>query len=98
MDQAAFSARFRGSPIKRTKRRGLLRNAAVALGNSGDRRAVPALVEGLSDPEALVRGHAAWALGRLGGDEARAALEEALGLEEDAEARGEIEMALEAIE
>jgi epoxyqueuosine reductase len=97
MDRAAFSARFRGSPIKRTKRRGLLRNAAVALGNSGDRQAVPALIEALNDPEALVRGHAAWALGRLGGEEARAALAGALSREEDAEARGEIEGALEAI-
>jgi epoxyqueuosine reductase len=97
MDQAGFSARFKGSPIKRTKRRGLLRNAAVALGNSGDRRAVPALVEALADGEPLVRGHAAWALGRLGGEAARAALEAALGREADAEARGEIERALEAM-
>lgn len=96
MDQAAFSARFKGSPIKRTKRRGLLRNAAVALGNSGDLRAVPALIGAMNDPEPLVRGHAAWALGRLGGDEARAAMEAALGREEDAEVREEIERALEA--
>ncbi len=97
MDQATFGVRFKGSPIKRTKRRGLLRNAAVAMGNSGDRRAVPALVEALSDGEPLVRGHAAWALGRLGGEEARGALEAALSREGDAEARGEIERALEAM-
>src|SRR5262249_2719277 len=65
LDDAGFRAGFRGSPIKRAKRRGLLRNVAVALGNRGDARAIPALVSALSDPEPLVRGHAAWALGRL---------------------------------
>ncbi len=73
-----FRRRFRGSPVKRAKRRGLLRNVAIALGNSGDRRAVPVLVRALSDHEPLVRGHAAWALGRLGGEAAREALERAL--------------------
>lgn len=58
---------------------------------------MPALVEALSDGEPLVRGHAAWALGRLGGEEARGALEAALSREGDAEARGEIERALEAM-
>jgi epoxyqueuosine reductase len=56
----------RGSPIKRSKRRGFLRNVAVALGNAGSRDSVPVLVETLSDEESLVRGHAAWALGRIG--------------------------------
>jgi Uncharacterized Fe-S protein len=56
----------RGSPIKRSKRRGFLRNVAVALGNGGSRDSVPVLVEALSDEESLVRGHAAWALGRIG--------------------------------
>ena len=70
-----FSRRFRNSAIKRTKRRGLIRNVAVALGNSGDRRAVSPLADALEDPDALIRGHAAWALGRLGGEQATAALD-----------------------
>lgn len=65
MTQEAFSARFKGSPIKRTKRRGLLRNVAVALGNWGAPEAVPALAVALIDEEPLIRGHAAWALGRI---------------------------------
>jgi epoxyqueuosine reductase len=65
MTQEEFSARFKGSPIKRAKRRGLLRNVAVALGNWGSPQAVPALAIALNDEEPLVRGHAAWALGRI---------------------------------
>lgn len=94
LDDDAFRARFKGSPIKRTKRRGLLRNVCVALGNSGDARAVPALIRALHDHEPLIRGHAAWALGRLGGEEAMAALTAAFAAEEDAWARGELENAL----
>ncbi len=89
-----FRARFKGSPVKRAKRRGLLRNVAVALGNSGDRSSVPALARALSDHEPLVRGHAAWALGRLGGEEARSALEEALSDEPDEWVREEIAQGL----
>ena len=74
LDDEGFRERFRGSAIKRTKRRGLLRNVAVALGNWGDSRAVPALVRALDDHEPLIRGHAAWALGRIGGGAAGAAL------------------------
>jgi epoxyqueuosine reductase len=65
MSQEEFSHRFKDSPIKRTKRRGLLRNVAVALGNWGAAEAVPALVIALNDEEPLVRGHAAWALGAV---------------------------------
>ncbi|MSP11415.1 MAG: tRNA epoxyqueuosine(34) reductase QueG [Chloroflexi bacterium] len=61
-----FRARFKNSPVARAKRRGLLRNVAVALGNWGDGAAVPALNAALQDPEPLVRGHVAWALGRMG--------------------------------
>lgn len=60
-----FSTRFSGSPIKRAKRGGFLRNVAVALGNWGSREAVHVLVLALDDPEPLVRGHAAWALGEI---------------------------------
>lgn len=92
-DQETFSRRMKGSPIKRTKRRGLLRNVCVALGNAGDRSVVPALARTLaSEPEPLVRGHAAWALGVLGGQAAREALEGSN--DEDAFVRDEVELAL----
>ncbi len=74
LDDDGFRELFRESPIKRAKRAGLLRNVCVALGNWGDAKAVPVLVRALDDAEALVRGHAAWALGRVGTDEARGAL------------------------
>ncbi|MFH1570936.1 MAG: HEAT repeat domain-containing protein, partial [Gemmatimonadota bacterium] len=90
LDREAFAARFRRHAGKRPKRRGLLRNAAVALGNSGDPAAVPALVQALQDEEPLVRGHAAWALGQLGGEAARRALERAAAAEGDGEVREEI--------
>jgi epoxyqueuosine reductase len=89
-----FNEKFRSSPIRRAGRRGLRRNVAVALGNSGDPAAIPTLCEALHDPDPLIRGHAAWALGRLGGKEARLALEEALEVEEDEWVREEIEEAL----
>ena len=54
------------SPVKRAKRRGLLRNVAVALGNSGDRSKRPVLERLAQDEDPLVREHAEWALRRLG--------------------------------
>jgi len=89
-----FQERFRGSPIRRAKRRGLLRNVCVALGNSGDPAAVPALTDALRDPEPLVRGHAAWALGQLGGEGTRQALAQALAVEREPWVRTEIRAAL----
>jgi epoxyqueuosine reductase len=94
MSQEEFSRRFKGSAVKRTKRRGLLRNVAVALGNWGSPEAVPALVAALWDQEALIRGHAAWALGRIGTAEARAALRERDAVEADAWVREELELAI----
>jgi len=72
----------------------LQRNAAVALGNSRDARATPHLIAALRDRKALVRGHAAWALGELGGEPARRALNELLESEADAWVRDEAEQAL----
>ena len=60
-----FRRRFRRSPVTRAKRRGLLRNVAVALGNSGDRSRRPVLERLAADADPLVREHAAWALRRL---------------------------------
>jgi epoxyqueuosine reductase len=94
IDQEEFSRRFRGSPILRAKRRGFLRNVAVALGNSAGPEAVPALADALNDHEPLVRGHAAWALGRIGSSAAIAALQQKLLSEDDAEVKSEIEEAL----
>jgi epoxyqueuosine reductase len=65
MDDAAFRARFRGSAMTRARRAGLARNAALLLGNRGDRAAVPALRRALADADAGVRRAAAWALARL---------------------------------
>jgi len=94
LDDEGFRERFRHSPVKRAKRRGLLRNVCVALGNIGDPVAIPALSEALHDAEPLVRGHAAWALGRIGGPDARATLEGALADEADATVLQEIRCAL----
>jgi epoxyqueuosine reductase len=93
MDQAEFSRRFKNSPVKRTKRRGLLRNVAVALGNWGSPEAVPVLSSALSDEEPLIRGHAAWALGRIGTEDAIEALRGRRWVEENEWVREEIELA-----
>ena len=65
LDEAAFKHRFAGTPILRAKRRGLLRNVCVALGNVGDARALPALQRAAADPEPLIAEHARWAMERI---------------------------------
>lgn len=65
LDEAAFKERFRGTPILRTKRRGLLRNVCVALGNVGDASALPVLERASQDPEPLISEHARWAIERI---------------------------------
>jgi epoxyqueuosine reductase len=98
LDEAGFRGRFGKSAVARSKRRGLLRNAAVVLGNTGNREAVAVLARSLGDEgEPLVRAHAAWALGALGGRAARAALERARRNEPDADVAAEIAAALDAI-
>ena len=98
LDEEGFRQRFRKTPIMRAKRRGLLRNVCVALGNWGDPVAVPALSAVLlQDAEPLIRGHAAWALGRIGTGAARAALNRAWGQETDAYVREEIAWSLDAM-
>src|SRR5829696_1029883 len=88
-----FEERFAGTPLTRPGRAGLLRNCCVAAGNLKLEGAVPALVRALrEDSSALVRGHAAWALGEIGG--AEAALREAAEAEEDAWCQDEIRLAL----
>lgn len=69
LDAERFRERFRRSPIKRTKHRGLLRNVAVALGNTGDPSKRPVLERLAQSDNPLVREHALWAIGKLdGGD------------------------------
>jgi epoxyqueuosine reductase len=80
--------------IRKENRKLWQRNAAVALGNQGDPEAVPLLVSTLENPEPLVRVHAAWALGKIGGKQAKAALEKRRRLEEDEGVRKEIESSL----
>jgi epoxyqueuosine reductase len=94
MDDAAFRRRFRDTPVGRSKRRGLLRNVAVALGNWADPAAAPALSRALIDAEPLIRGHAAWALGRVASENARRALEAALATETDEWVRSELKRSL----
>lgn len=94
LDPEGFRARYRQTALWRTGREGMARNAAVALGNSGNPDAVGPLARALrQDPSPLVRGHAAWALGTLGGAAARAELERARR-DIDAAVRAEAEAGL----
>ncbi len=90
MTEPQFRERFRASPVKRAKYAGFLRNVAVALGNSHDLMAIPALSQALRHSESLVRAHAAWALGQIGGERARRALAHALTTEDSGEVIEEI--------
>jgi epoxyqueuosine reductase len=95
LDDADFRARFRRTPLTRTKRRGLLRNAAVALGNLQDPAALPALQAALRDPEPQVRSHAAWAISRYSDlpPDVRIALKTAWDTEQEKDVRDELEKA-----
>jgi epoxyqueuosine reductase len=95
LSSEAFSHLFKGSPIKRPKRRGFLRNAAVALGNQAGLQVLPGLRQSLlNDPEPLVRGHAAWAVAQIKNEAARSLLRQAEKLEQDPFVREEIQRAL----
>jgi epoxyqueuosine reductase len=65
LDDAEFKQRFAGTPMLRTKRRGILRNVCVALGNAGDVSALPALQRACSDSEPLIAEHARWAVNEI---------------------------------
>ncbi len=96
LDREDFRRRSRHSPVRRAKYAGFLRNVAVALGNSGDPDSAPVLAERLRDDEPLIRGHCAWALGRLGGQTALDSLTAARAAETDAWVSEEIELALQS--
>jgi len=90
----AWEAYSRASPLRRAGRAGFARNVCVALGNWGSPEAVPVLMRALADPDPLVRGHAAWALGRVGSEEVRRILRDRWSVEEHLSVRDEIARAL----
>lgn len=91
---AAFRARFRDTPLSRPRRRGLLRNVAIALGNLRAPASLPALLQALHDEEPLIRGAAAWALGQFGEPQCHEALRTRFLLETDDTVKAEIRGAL----
>ncbi|MBI2351769.1 MAG: tRNA epoxyqueuosine(34) reductase QueG [Deltaproteobacteria bacterium] len=97
LSEEDFRRRFRASPILRAKRRGFLRNVAVALGNLKSLEAVPALIQALQDDDSLVRRHVAWALGQIASAEGLEALRSRLEVESDVEVREEIEDVITAL-
>src|SRR4051794_6036861 len=94
LDDAAFRKRFRQTPLWRPRRRGLLRNAAIVLGNRPTPWAISAIVRGLNDDEPLVRGACAWALGQYGQRAAADALRVRNAIEADEAVLREIAAAL----
>lgn len=94
MDDEQFRQRFRKTPLWRPKRRGLLRNAAIVLGNRPDAGNLPALQAGVNDLEPLVRAASAWALGRHRAFGAASLLAERLKAERDPEVEQELRFAL----
>jgi epoxyqueuosine reductase len=94
LDDEQFRQRFRKTPLWRARRRGVLRNAAIVLGNQKHRSSVPALRRGLEDSEALVRGAAAWALGCIGDKSAGPKLASCLDCEQDPKVADEITLAI----
>lgn len=96
LDEAAWDSFSRGSAIRRSGRVGFARNVCVGLGNWGSPEAVAVLSRALSDPEPLVRAHAAWALGRVGSAEARSALSAYASVETDARVLYELAAAMDA--
>ncbi len=94
IDAESYAEVFHGSPMQRAKRQGLQRNAAVAMGNRGDKKYIQPLAKALADAEPLVRQHAAWALGKIGGPAACRVLTQTLEGELDAEVIAELRAAL----
>ena len=92
MDEQRYESEFTGTAMRRATRSGMRRNAAVVLGNRGDDAALPALLEALADADPIVRGHAAWAVGRI--TPHHSALDAARRREQDDTVRAEIERAM----
>lgn len=94
LNEDAWDPFSRGSAIRRAGRAALARNVSVGLGNRGSQDAVPVLTSALSDPEPLVRAHAAWALGQVGSTDARAALASREAVETEESVAAEVTAAL----
>lgn len=94
LDEARFQQQFTGSAITRIKRDRLVRNACIAAGNWGDESAAPHLIHLLNDPSPLVRGHAAWGLHRIMGNDAYLHLSRLRDQEADAEVLAELDRLL----
>jgi epoxyqueuosine reductase len=94
LEESSWQSFSRRSPVRRAGRAGFARNVCVALGNSGRPDAVPVLDSALSDADPMVRSHAAWALGRIGTPQARAALDRREVEEADPEVLQELRDAL----
>ena len=93
-----FNHKYRHSPVLRTRRRGYLRNVAVAIGNQPDPAALPSLSQAIArESEPLVRAHIAWAIAQIGGSPARQVLEQAQTVETDETVLTEIQSALETL-
>jgi epoxyqueuosine reductase len=90
LDEADFKRRYGGTPLERPKRERLVRNACIAAGNWGSEAAVPPLLRLLDDESPLVRGHAAWALSRIAGDDARTVLAQRIAHEPHDEVKAEL--------
>lgn len=97
LNETEFRNRFRKTPLSRPGRKGILRNAAIILGNEANPRSIPVLSFSLNDKEPLIRGASAWALGMIGGPEALNALTAREYVEDDPEVLGEISRAKEKI-
>jgi epoxyqueuosine reductase len=89
LDDVAFRKRFAGTPVKRTGRDRVVRNALIAAGNSGDRSLLPAVEGLLNDASPLVRAMAVWALQRLADPAALVAARRRASLETDDAVRAE---------
>lgn len=97
MSRDQFDQRFRKTPLERPGFDGLRRNAAIVLGNQRDPGAIQILSDVLQDESTLVRGAAAWALGKIGGDDASKAIRDRLSIETDAATRDELQLAIKAL-
>lgn len=91
LDESQWRERFRKTPLWRAKRRGLLRNAAIVLGNQKPGLATTQLCRHLNDDDPIIRGAVAWALRNDTSAEARTAISARLAVEDDAEVRQELE-------
>ena len=94
LDERTYREEFRPTALERPRRRGLVRNALIVAANVSDASALEAAAERLHDADPVVRGAAAWALGREGGGRSRRALERARESEQDPAVRADIEGAL----